>query len=119
MLVLLSLTVGITVGVLSGLIGVGGGVVLVPALVYVFHMQQHKAQGTSLATLLLPIGVLAFWEYYRTGNVDVRTALWLGLGFICGGYIGAIWAQHVSGAMLRRLFACLLMVVAIKMLVEK
>ena len=79
-----AILIGLTTGVISGLIGLGGGVFIVPALVYVFKMSQHKAQGTSLATLLLPIGLFGFLEYYRQGHVDLRVAGLLGFGFAVG-----------------------------------
>jgi uncharacterized membrane protein YfcA len=78
---MLAILIGLVTGVLSGLIGLGGGLLIVPALVYVFRMSQHEAQGTSLATLLLPIGLLGFLEYYRRGEVDLRIAMLLALGF--------------------------------------
>jgi hypothetical protein len=81
---ILAILIGLMTGVVSGLIGIGGGIFLVPALVYLFKMSQHEAQGTSLATLLLPIGLFGVWEYYRHGQVDVRIAALLALGFAIG-----------------------------------
>jgi len=75
MINLLYLALGCAAGVLSGLIGIGGGVLIVPALVYLFGMNQHKAQGTSLGALLLPVGALAFWEYYKAGSVEIKAAI--------------------------------------------
>ena len=86
-----------------------------PALVYVFKMSQHQAQGTSLATLLLPIGLFGFWEYYRHGQVDLRIAVLLALGFAVGAYAGGRWAQAIPDLMLRRLFAATLFVIAVRM----
>src|SRR4051794_5636012 len=105
MMTLLFLLLGVAVGILSGVIGIGGGILIVPVLVYAFHMTQHKAQGTSLGALLLPIGLLAFLQYYRAGNVDVRAAIAIAIGFLVGGYFGGAWAQHVSDLALRRGFA--------------
>ena len=110
---------GIVAGALSGLMGVGGGIILVPALVYLLGMSQHRAQGTSLAILLLPIGVLAVWKYYQAGNVDIRMAGLIILGFVGGAYLGAVMADITSEAMLRRIFAVFLLVVAVKMLIQK
>src|SRR5438445_9566976 len=115
----LYLALGIAVGILSGMIGIGGGILIVPVLVYFCHMTQHRAQGTSLGALLLPIGLFAFLEYYRAGNVDVKAALLIALGFAIGGYFGGAWAQHVSDAVLRRTFGAVLVVVGLKMLVER
>ena len=109
------LLLGAVIGVISGLIGIGGGAFLIPALVYFYGMSQIKAQGTSLATLLLPIGALAFWTYYKAGHVDVRLALLIAAGFVVGGWAGGIWAQHLSPLMLRRGFAALLVLLAIKL----
>ncbi len=99
------------------MVGLGGGVFIIPILTYGFGMSQHKAQGTSLGALLAPIGALAFLEYYKAGNVDLRAAL-IAVGFLVGGYFGGRWAQLVSDATLRRGFAALLIVVGIRMLVQ-
>src|SRR5262249_43905310 len=98
----LYLLLGLVVGAISGVVGTGGGVLIVPALVFLFHMDQRRAQGTSLGALLAPIGILAFWEYYKAGNVDLRAALMIALGFAIGGYFGGHWAQHLSEPVLRR-----------------
>ena len=116
MTTLLFLLVGLGVGVLSGMVGLGGGVFIIPILVYGFKMSQHKAQGTSLGALLAPIGLLAFWEYYKAGNVDLRAAIMIAIGFLIGGYFGGYWAQFVSGTWLRRGFGVLLVAVGIQML---
>ena len=110
---------GIAVGVLSGIIGIGGGIVIVPTLVYLFHMSQHKAQGTSLGVLLAPIGLLAFWEYYKAGNVDLRAAIFIALGFAAGAYFGGSWAQQFSDVMLRRAFGAVLLAVSLRMLLQR
>ena len=116
MMSLLFVLLGMAVGILSGVIGIGGGILIVPLLVYGFHMTQHKTQGTSLGALLLPIGLFAFWEYYRAGNVDVRAAIAIAVGFLVGGYFGGAWAQHLSDLALRRGFAVVLILIAMKML---
>lgn len=115
----LFLLVGLAVGVISGMVGLGGGVFIIPILVYGFKMSQHKAQGTSLGALLAPIGLLAFWEYYKAGNVDLRAAIMIAVGFLLGGYFGGRWAQLVSDATLRRGFAVLLIIVGVRMLLQK
>jgi uncharacterized membrane protein YfcA len=112
----LYLLLGLFVGLVSGVVGTGGGVLIVPALVYLFHMSQHKAQGTSLGALLAPIGILALWEYHKAGNVDLPAALLIALGFAIGGYFGGLWAQHLSEPTLRRVLGALLLVVGIRML---
>ncbi len=113
------LGVGIAIGVVSALIGLGGGVFLIPILVYGYGMDQHRAQGTSVATLLLPIGALAFWKYYGAGNVDLRIAALMAVGFFVGGYFGGCWAQAVPTILLRRIFATCLVAIAIKMFLQK
>jgi uncharacterized protein len=115
----LYLVLGVAVGIVSGMIGIGGGILIVPALVYFFHMSQHRAQGTSLGTLLAPIGILAFLVYYRAGNVDVKAAVMIAIGFALGGYFGGVWAQHVSEVVLRRAFGGVLILAGLKMLLQK
>ena len=96
---------GVEVGMVSGVVGIGGGILFVPALIWLLHMDQHKAQGTSLGALLAPVGILAFWEYYRKGNADIRVAALLAAGFLVGAYFGAAGAQHIPEVWLRRVFA--------------
>ena len=112
---ILAILIGIATGIVSGLIGLGGGIFIVPALVFVFKMSQHEAQGTSLATLLLPIGLFGFWEYYRNGHVDLRIAALVAFGFAIGVYAGGRWAQDVPDLVLRRVFAATLFVISIRM----
>lgn len=114
-----ALAVGAVIGVISGLVGIGGGALLIPVLVYGYGLSQAKAQGTSLATLLLPIGIFAFLPYYRAGHVDVKLAILMALGFALGGWFGGDWAQHLSALALRRGFAVLLLVLAVKMFFGK
>ena len=110
---------GITIGIISGLIGIGGGAFLIPALVYFYGMSQLKVQGTSIATLLLPIGIFAFWSYCKAGNVDIKLGLLVATGFAAGGWLGGAWAQRVSVVVLRRGFAALLIVLALKLILRR
>lgn len=110
------LLLGVFIGMISGLVGIGGGALLVPILVLFYGMSQHKAQGTSLGALLLPIGAFAFWRYWKDGNVDLRLAILVAVGFAFGAWFGGGWAQHLSELALRRGFAILLIVVAIRLL---
>jgi uncharacterized membrane protein YfcA len=112
----LILLIGLVVGMVSGVVGIGGGILFVPALIWFLGMDQHKAQGTSLGALLAPVGIFAFYEYYRKGNADLRVALLLAAGFLVGGYFGAVGAQHISDLWLRRIFAMTLIVVGGKLL---
>ena len=116
---MLGVLVGLIGGVLSGLTGLGGGFIIVPLLVYLFGMSQHGAQGTSLAVLLPPLGLLAFLQYYRNGYVDVQVAVLVALGFFFGGYVGGVLAQQISGPVLRKGFAVLLALIAIDMFFRK
>jgi uncharacterized membrane protein YfcA len=113
------LALGVLIGIVSGLIGIGGGAFLIPSLVFFYGMSQIKAQGTSLATLLLPIGIFAFWTYYKAGEVDIKLAALVAIGFAAGGYLGGLWAQHLSAAVLRRSFAALLILIAVKLIITK
>jgi uncharacterized membrane protein YfcA len=110
------LLIGLAVGVVSGVVGIGGGILFVPALVWLAGMDQHKAQGTSLGALLAPVGLLAFMEYYRKGNADLRVALLLAAGFFVGGYFGAVGAQLIPDLWLKRVFAVTLIGVGGRML---
>jgi hypothetical protein len=111
----LAIVVGIVVGAVSGVVGIGGGILFVPLLIAFFGMSQIRAQGTSLGALLAPVGILAFYEYYRKGNADLRIALLLALGFVVGGYFGAVGAQHIPDLWLRRIFAITLVVLGARM----
>jgi hypothetical protein len=96
------------VGVMSGMFGVGGGIILIPLLVLVFHFEQHKAQGTSLMALVPPTGILAFIEYWRAGDVDWTVGLLLMPGVFLGGYAGGKLAQRLTPKRMRQVFAGLL-----------
>lgn len=110
---ILGILVGLIGGTLSGLTGLGGGFIMVPLLIYAFGMSQHAAQGTSLAVLLPPLGLLAFLQYYRNGHVDVHVAILVALGFFFGGYVGGAVAQLIPGNVLRKGFAVVLALLAI------
>src|SRR4030067_2331191 len=101
---LLYLLLGFLAGTFSGLIGIGGGTIIVPALIFLFGLSQHQAQGTTLAMLVPPIGFLAAWTYYKQGYVDLKIAALLALGFFIGGLVGAKVATRLPNEMLERLF---------------
>lgn len=113
------LALGIAAGIMAGLIGIGGGLIIVPALLYFFHLDQHTAQGTSLAVLLPPTGLLAFIDYYKAGHVNVGLAVMIAAGALVGGYFGGNWAQQIPAPVLRKGFALLMAAVAVKMFFEK
>ena len=106
---------GVLIGIVGGLFGVGGGEIFIPVLIYLFGFSQHKAQGTSLAILLPPIGLLAALRYYRAGHVDFTVAMLLAFGFFVGASIGAIVATRVNADLLRRLFGIFLLLIALHM----
>lgn len=112
---MVGLGIGIAAGILAGLVGIAGGVLIVPALVYFLGFNQKLAQGTSLAVLLPPSGALAFYQYYRTGNVDLRMAALIFLGLMLGGWLGASWAQHLPNETLRKGFAVFLILTGLNM----
>jgi uncharacterized protein len=106
------LLLGFGVGVLVGLLGIGGGVVLVPAMVYLFRMDQHMAQGTSLFVLLPPLGLGALIAYWKRGQVDLRAGILCALGMFIGGYLGSLVAIPLTSRNLKGLFGCFLMLLA-------
>jgi len=109
------LAIGLAAGVLSGLFGIGGGIVIVPALLFFARMSPATATGTSLGALLLPVGALGAWEYYRTGNLDVRSSLLLAVGLFFGAYVGAKLNQVLSPVQAKRAFAVFLLFVAVRL----
>jgi hypothetical protein len=106
---------GLVAGFLSGLIGIGGGVIIVPALVFVFGLSQHEAQGTTLALLVPPIGLLAALTYFRKGFVNLEIALLICVGFVVGSLLGARLATGLSNVVLERVFGIALLGIALKM----
>ena len=110
---------GLLAGLLSGLIGIGGGTIVVPILVIFFGLSQKMAQGTTLALLVPPIGILAAWTYYKEGYVDFPIAAFICFGFIFGGLIGAKFANNLSNQTLERIFGIALLVISIKMIFAK
>ncbi|HCV44174.1 MAG TPA: permease [Bacteroidetes bacterium] len=117
--VMLYILLGLAAGVLSGLIGIGGGIIIVPALVFLFGLSQHQAQGTTLALLVPPIGILAAWTYYSQGYVNLKIAGFVCLGFFFGGLLGAKVATGLSNEALQKIFGVVLLLVALKMIFTK
>jgi uncharacterized membrane protein YfcA len=112
----LYVVLGLVAGALSGLIGIGGGVIIVPALIFLFGLSQHEAQGTTLALLVPPIGILAAWAYYKHGYVHVALAAYICLGFFLGSFLGAKLATSLSNVVLERVFGVALLLIALKMI---
>lgn len=117
--ILILLIIGIITGVFAGMLGIGGGLVVIPALVMVMGMSQQAAQGTSLAMMLPPIGILAAYNYYKAGHVDIKFALFLSIAFIIGSYFGSKLAVKLPQDILKKIFGVFLLLVAVKMLFWK
>lgn len=115
-MIFIILLLGLVVGVLVGLLGIGGGVVLVPGLVYLLRMDQHTAQGTSLFILLPPVGLGALREYWKQGQVDLRAGILCAAGMLIGAYGGSLIAIPLLSRDLKGLFGCFLMLAAILLL---
>ena len=110
------IAIGLIAGTLSGLIGIGGGVVIVPALVMFMGFSQQAAQGTSLGLMLLPIGILAVINYYNKGYIDVKVVGVMVIAFVIGGYIGSKWALALPQETLKKIFAVILFYTGIRMM---
>ncbi len=117
--IILCLVLGLTAGMCSGLLGIGGAVVMIPALMFMFGMGQHMAQGTTLALMVPPIGLLAAWTYYKGGYIDLKVAAFVALGFFVGGLLGAKFAINIDGILLKKIFGVFLLVIALKMIFIK
>ncbi len=117
--VLILLSVGLIAGFLSGLIGIGGGIVIVPVLVYLLNMNQKMAQGTTLFMFLFPIGILGVYNYYKGGYVDFKTALIIGATFFIGSYYGSKTLIAVDTKIIKQIFGAMLILMGIKMLLNK
>lgn len=116
--VLILVAIGAFAGVLSGFVGVGGGVVIVPALVYTLGMSQHSAQGTSLFVLLLPIGILAVYNYWKGGQINWKFGLIIALAFVLGGYVGSKLALKLSPGIVKLIFGVIMAYVSFKMILS-
>ena len=113
---LLYVVLGLLAGILSGLIGIGGGVMIVPSLIFWFGFSQQEAQGTTLGLLVPPIGILAAWTYYQQGYVNLRVAALICLGFVLGGLLGAKVAVVLPSEILEKIFGVALLLISIKMI---
>ena len=115
-LVITILLIGLLAGILSGLVGVGGGLIIVPSLIFFLGFTQHQAQGTSLGLLLLPVGILAVINYYNKGNVDIKVVAIMSVAFIAGGYMGSKLALRLPEDTVKKIFAVFLFYSAFKLL---
>ena len=107
--------IGMAGGLLGGLLGLGGAIIIIPALVMLLGYSQQMAQGTTLIMMVLPVGALAAWQYYQKGFVDIKAALILAAFFFVGGYIGAKFATRIPQEILKKSFAVMLVAIAVKM----
>ncbi len=115
---LILVAIGLFAGVFSGMIGLGGGLVIIPALIYLLHLDQHTAQGTSLAIMLPPIGLMAALNYYKAGALNIKYAAIIAAAFFIGGWFGSKLALGIPDDVLRKVFAISLLAVAIRMLFD-
>ena len=113
------IALGLGAGIASGFLGIGGGSILIPVLVYMFGLSQHQAQGTTLALMIPPIGLLAAWKYYSEGNVKLDMAAFICIGFLFGGLMGAIFVHKVPGPVLRKVFGGFLLLISLHMILGK
>jgi len=114
--ILIVILIGIAAGMLSGLVGIGGGLVIVPALVYFLGMSQHSAQGTSLGLILLPVGILAVLAYHKQGHVDPKIVGLLAIGFVAGSFFGSKISLSLPQETVKKIFAVLMIIIAVKMI---
>lgn len=116
---LILIVIGIITGIMAGMLGIGGAIIMIPALVYLLGISQQMAQGTSLAVMLPPIGIIAAYNYYKEGQVNIKFALLLAAAFIVGSYFGSKIALKIQPDVLKKIFGILLLLVAAKMLFSK
>jgi uncharacterized protein len=115
-MILILVLIGLSSGILSGLVGVGGGIIIVPALVFFLGFTQHQAQGTSLGLLLLPVGILAVLNYYKQGQIDIKVVAIMSIAFVLGGWLGSKLSLVLSDLLIKRIFAVVLFYSAFRML---
>ena len=118
-MLLILLAVGVVTGVMAGMLGIGGAIVMVPALVFIMGFSQQMAQGTSLAVMLPPIGIIAAYNYWKAGQVNLKFAFILAVAFLVGSYFGSKLALNLPQPVLKKIFGILLLLVAAKMLLSK
>lgn len=116
---LILLAIGIITGIMAGMLGIGGAVIMIPGLVFLMGLSQQAAQGTSLAVMLPPIGIIAAYNYYKAGQVNLKFALILAAAFLIGSYFGSKIALNLPQPLLKKIFGILLLLVAAKMLFSK
>ena len=118
-MILILVVIGIITGVMAGMLGIGGAIIMIPALVFLLGISQQTAQGTSLAVMLPPVGIIAAYNYYKAGQVNIRFAIILAVFFLVGSYFGSKLALTIPQNVLKKIFGILLLLVAAKMLLSK
>jgi uncharacterized membrane protein YfcA len=118
-MLLVLILIGIVTGIMAGMLGIGGAIIMTPALVFIMGFSQANAQGTSLAVMLPPIGIIAAYNYYKAGHVNIKFALILAVCFLVGSYFGSKFALNLPQPVLKKIFGVLLLLVAAKMLLSK
>ena len=118
-MILILVVVGIITGIMAGMLGIGGAIIMIPALVYLLGISQQTAQGTSLAVMLPPVGIIAAFNYYKAGHANLKWALILAVFFLIGSYFGSKLALRMPEALLKKIFGILLLLVAARMLLTK
>jgi len=118
-MILILVVIGIITGVMAGMLGIGGAIIMIPALVFLLGISQQTAQGTSLAVMLPPVGIIAAYNYYKAGQVNIRFAIILAVFFLVGSYFGSKLALNLPQPLLKKIFGILLLLVAAKMLLSK
>jgi uncharacterized membrane protein YfcA len=118
-MLLILIVIGIVTGAMAGMLGIGGAIIMIPALVFFMGFSQQMAQGTSLAVMLPPIGILAAYNYYKAGQVNIKFAIILAVAFLIGSYFGSKFALTLPQPLLKKIFGVLLLLVAAKMLLSK
>jgi len=114
--IIILILIGIAAGVLSGMFGVGGGIIIVPAFVFFLGMSQHEAQGTSLGLMLFPIGILAAYNYHKSGQMDLKAGLIVASAFVIGGYFGSKISLDLDQSILKRVFGVLMLLISLKLI---
>lgn len=110
------IAIGILAGILSGLMGIGGATIIIPSLTLLFKTTQHMAQGIALGAMLLPVGILAAAKYHQAGNLNIKFAALIAIGFLVGGYFGAGWVTQIPEPLLKKVFAAYLIVIALQLM---
>ncbi len=117
--IIMLILIGIIAGIFGGMFGIGGGIIVIPALVFFMGFTQHEAEGTNLAFMLAPVGLLAVINYYKNGYVNIKYAVIIALAFVIGAYFGSIWALHLPANILKKAFGVMIILIGIKMILGK